>query len=101
MNRQLKYYFQLVFIVMVYSCTSPKYIYDVPSSNRQKELKDTRSGHVIGEILVPIGADYNVYFSKTIQNDDDEFLHINTSELRKIYLKPGITTAIKVHETEQ
>ena len=171
MSRQLKYCFLLSVAVLVYSCTSQKYIYDVSSSNRQKELKDTRSGHVFGDILiasisvassafggtevdwqptdqhfkklnlvnptsdtiyvnmltdiywdkndycdfmdirippkgncrilVPVDADYNVYFSKTIQNDDDEFLHFNTSELKQIHLKPGINTAIEVHELEK
>ena len=47
-------------------------------------------------ILVPVEADYNVYFSNTMQSDDDELLQINTSKLNKINLKPGITTVISL-----
>jgi hypothetical protein len=52
-------------------------------------------------ILVPLGADYNVYFSNTIQNDDDELIQINTGELKKLKLKPGMTIVIDANEPEK
>jgi hypothetical protein len=52
-------------------------------------------------ILVPLGADYNVYFSNTIQNDDDELIQINTGELKKLKLKPGMTIVIDAKEQEK
>jgi hypothetical protein len=44
-------------------------------------------------ILVPVNADYNVYFSQTPQDDDDEMIKINTKELNQLIIKPGITLA--------
>jgi hypothetical protein len=42
-------------------------------------------------ILVPVNAVYNVYFSETPQNDDDEMIEIKTSEKSRINLLPGMT----------
>jgi hypothetical protein len=42
-------------------------------------------------ILVPVNAVYNVYFSGTPQNDDDEMIEIKTSEKSRINLLPGMT----------
>jgi hypothetical protein len=50
------------------------------------------------KILVPVNAEYNVYFSNTAQNDDDELLQINTSEFKKISLKTGIRNVIETNE---
>jgi hypothetical protein len=53
------------------------------------------------KILVPVNADYNVYFSNTIQNDDDELIQINTNELKKLNLKPGMTIVLDANEPEK
>jgi len=43
------------------------------------------------KVLVPIDANYNLYFSNTYQADDDELLEIFTTDLSKISLHPGVT----------
>lgn len=43
------------------------------------------------KVMVPVFADYNLYFSNTPQNDDDEMLQINTSYLKQVALYPGLT----------
>ena len=43
------------------------------------------------KVLVPIGANYNLYFSNTPQSDDDELIEINTADLSKVSLYPGLT----------
>ena len=43
------------------------------------------------KVLVPVNADYNLYFSNTTENGDDELLEINTDKIKKISLNPGIT----------
>lgn len=43
------------------------------------------------KVLVPMNANYNLYFSNTPQSDDDELLEIFTTDLNKISLYPGIT----------
>ena len=40
-------------------------------------------------LLVPVNANYNLYFSPTPEADDDELLQLNTSKKRKIVLQPG------------
>lgn len=47
--------------------------------------------HLNCNVLVPVNANYNLYFSNTPQSDDDELLEINTSALKKIALYPGLT----------
>lgn len=42
-------------------------------------------------LLVPVDANYNLYFSATSEQDDDEFFEINTNDFRKISLYPGIS----------
>lgn len=39
-------------------------------------------------ILCPVDAEYNIYYSNTKQEDDDEMMTINTSERNKLTLKP-------------
>jgi len=39
-------------------------------------------------ILCPLHAEYNVYYSNTPQNDDDEMITINTDNISKLKLKP-------------
>lgn len=41
--------------------------------------------------LVPVDANYNLYFSHTPESDDDEMLQIKTSNIKKISLYPGLT----------
>ncbi|MCF6358511.1 MAG: hypothetical protein L3J54_11960 [Draconibacterium sp.] len=43
------------------------------------------------KVLVPVNANYNLYFSNTIENDDDEMLEIFTTNLKKVSLYPGLT----------
>ncbi len=45
------------------------------------------------KVLVPVNANYNLYFSNTPQNDDDEMLEIFTDNLKQVALYPGITLA--------
>lgn len=47
------------------------------------------------KVLVPVDANYNLYFSNTPESDDDEMLEINTNEIRKISLYPGLTKTEK------
>lgn len=42
-------------------------------------------------VLVPVDANYNLYFSNTFESDDDEMLEINTSDVKKLSLYPGLT----------
>lgn len=161
MKRQLTYGLFLVAGIMIFSCSTQKYIYDSSGLNRQKELKNMRTSHVFGDILVgslsifssaflgtevewqpteqqfkrlnlinptsdtiyvnmltdiywdennycdfmdirippnknckvlvPVNANYNLYFSNTPEKDDDEMLEIFTGSLTKISLQPGLT----------
>ena len=42
-------------------------------------------------VLVPVNANYNMYFSNTTENDDDELIEIFTNNIKKISLYPGLT----------
>ena len=42
-------------------------------------------------LLLPKGAVYNVYFSNTLQQDDDEMIELNTGSQKRIRLYPGMT----------
>ena len=41
------------------------------------------------KVLVPVDAMYNLYFSNTPENDDDEYIEIYTSGIKKISPCPG------------
>ncbi len=43
------------------------------------------------KMLVPVNANYNVYFSNTLEQEDDEMIQINTDDLRRLSLYPGMT----------
>jgi len=43
------------------------------------------------KVLVPVDANYNLYFSNTPESDDDEMLQVNTNDFKKISLYPGLT----------
>ena len=43
------------------------------------------------KILVPMGVNYNVYFGVSENPEKDEFVEINTFNVRKLSLKPGMT----------
>ena len=43
------------------------------------------------KVLVPIAANYHLYFSPTPESDDDELLEIHTSSIKSISLAPGMT----------
>ncbi len=151
----------ILLVLVIFSCTSPKYIHDPSSHKRQKELRAARSGNVAGDILatiftavfsaatdvethmdygerefknfklvnastdtmyvnmltdaswdsenycdfmdirippreyckilVPMGINYNIYFGITDDAEKDEFVEINTYDIRRIALKPGMT----------
>lgn len=42
-------------------------------------------------MLVPVNANYNVYFSNTPEAEDDEMLEINTDDFKRLSLYPGLT----------
>jgi hypothetical protein len=42
-------------------------------------------------LLVPVNANYNVYFSDTPDDGDDEMLEINTDDFKRLSLYPGLT----------
>jgi hypothetical protein len=46
------------------------------------------------KLLVPVDANYNLYFSNTSIDTDDELLEINTSNFSRIALYPGMLTNI-------
>ena len=155
-------------VMLLLSCSSPKYIYNSSSSNRQKELKNERGANVfLGiingtisifssavfdsevelipedqqfkklslknptrdtvyvnmltdiywdknnycdfmdirippgkkcRLLVPVDADYNIYFSNTPQNDDDEMLQVNTKDIKKINLNPELIRNTRLND---
>lgn len=43
------------------------------------------------KVMVPIDANYNLYFSNTPESDDDELLEIFTNDVKTISLHPGLT----------
>ena len=47
------------------------------------------------KVMVPIDAIYNLYFSNTPQSDDDEMLEINTTDIKRIALIPGMSANSK------
>ena len=153
--------FLLSIILLFGSCTTPQYIHDKGSNERQKKLIKRHSGNIFSDIglllssifimaavevdrefifddqefkklklinptkdtiyvnmltdvywdeenfcdfmdirlppnqrckmLVPVNANYNVYFSNTPEPEDDEMLEINTDEFNKLKLYPGMT----------
>lgn len=53
------------------------------------------------KILVPVDAVYNIYFSNTPQPDDDELIQLNTNDLKKVALYPGLTENEKISNLNQ
>jgi len=48
--------------------------------------------HKICKMLVPVDANYNIYFSNTPESEDDvEFIEVNTDDVRRLSLYPGLT----------
>jgi hypothetical protein len=50
------------------------------------------------KVLVPMNANYNVYFSTTPRSDDDEMVEIFTTKVRSISLQPNMTVLSKHRE---
>jgi hypothetical protein len=53
------------------------------------------------KVMVPMDANYNLYFSNTPQSEDDEKIEVFTSDVKKIALYPGlsaITDTVKYFE---
>lgn len=42
-------------------------------------------------VMVPVDANYNLYFSNTPESEDDELLEINTRDFKRISLYQGLT----------
>lgn len=42
-------------------------------------------------IMVPVKTNYNLYFSNTPETNDDEMLEMFTSDIKKVFLNPGLT----------
>nr|WP_319512415.1 hypothetical protein [uncultured Draconibacterium sp.] len=57
MKKNLPFVLFISALLLFQGCASPKYIYDKSSFKRQKELRNTHGGNVVGEImLVMVGA---------------------------------------------
>ncbi|WP_320112184.1 hypothetical protein [Draconibacterium orientale] len=161
MRKRLPYLLILSTLLLIQSCSSPKYIFDESSYERQKELRSSRGGNIFSEVMVGLGsafvgamleceidyipseqqfkklklinptndtiyvnmltdlvwddknycdfmdirippklnckvmvpmhAAYNLYFSNTPQNDDDEMIEIYTTDVKRFSLYPGMT----------
>lgn len=159
--KKIYFLYITILISLLQSCATPQYFFDESSKKRQKELRQSRSGNVVGDIfvgigsvfvgamleteidiyptdqefkklnlinpttdtmyvnmltdvywdeenycdfmdirippklnckvMVPVNANYNLYFSNTPESDDDEMLEIFTTEIKRISLTPGIT----------
>jgi len=50
------------------------------------------------KVMVPMDATYNLYFSTTPEDNDDEMIEIFTTSFKRISLKPGMTM---LSETEE
>ncbi|HKJ79124.1 MAG TPA: hypothetical protein VKA10_06295 [Prolixibacteraceae bacterium] len=53
------------------------------------------------KILVPTDAKYHLYFSNTMQPDDDELLEIYTNDFKKIALYPGLTNPMEANNPDE
>ena len=52
MKRDIIFTLSIGFFILLFSCSSPQFIHDSKSLERQRELQNTRSTNVISEILV-------------------------------------------------
>ncbi|HPF51591.1 MAG TPA: hypothetical protein PK335_08440 [Draconibacterium sp.] len=50
------------------------------------------------KVMVPLDATYNLYFSTTPEENDDEMIEISTSSFKRISLKPGMTILTEIDE---
>jgi hypothetical protein len=161
MRKHLPFLLIISILLLFQSCSSPRYIYDKSSYERQKELRSSRGGNIFAEVMVGLGsafvgamlecevdyipseqqfkklklinptndtiyvnmltdlvwddknycdfmdirippksnckvmvpmhAAYNLYFSNTPQNDDDEMIEIYTTDVKRFSLYPGMT----------
>lgn len=159
MDRRNKFLSIIFLALLLGACTTPKYIHDASSFERQKELMETRSSNVFSDIflgisstgmsvafnseillfpldqqfkkiklhnptpdtlyvnmlsdvywdendycdfmdiripplksckvMVPLDANYNLYYSNTPESDDDEMIEINTNATKYLVLEPG------------
>ncbi|HYQ57509.1 MAG TPA: hypothetical protein VEP89_09185 [Draconibacterium sp.] len=56
MKKHLPYFLILSMFMLLQSCSSPKYIYDKSSYERQKELRSSRGGNVFVDVMAGIGT---------------------------------------------
>ncbi|WP_319503576.1 hypothetical protein [uncultured Draconibacterium sp.] len=56
MKKHLPYLLIISILLILQSCSSPKYIYDKSSYKRQKELRSSRGGNILGEVMVGLGS---------------------------------------------
>lgn len=171
MFRKQLFFFFIAILVLLFSCSSPKYFHDQVSRERQIELKKNRTGNIFTDIglsiasvfvlaavnvdvglypeeqefkyikvinptndtiyinmltdvywdednycdfmdirippkqkckvLVPLNANYNLYFSDTTESDDDELIEISTNDLKRISLYPGLTQLVDTLHLKQ
>jgi len=52
------------------------------------------------KVMVPIDANYNIYFSTTPESEDDEMLEVNTSSIKRIKLIPRVTPVENANEND-
>ncbi|MFV0268783.1 MAG: hypothetical protein ACK5HT_16780 [Draconibacterium sp.] len=56
------------------------------------DFMDIRIPPMLGcKVMVPIDANYHLYFSNTPESEDDEMLEIYTSSTKRVKLVPGMT----------
>lgn len=56
MKKRLPYLLIISTLMLFQSCSSPKYIYDTSSYERQKELRASRGGNVFVDVMAGIGT---------------------------------------------
>lgn len=56
MKKHLPYLLIISALLLFHSCSSPKYIYDKSSYERQKELRTSRGGNIFAEVVVGLGS---------------------------------------------
>lgn len=53
------------------------------------------------KLVVPLNANYNVYFSTTPDSTDDEMITISTNDIKDIKLYPGLSSSSRSTDSSQ
>ena len=72
----------LLLILLITGCSSTRYIFDEPSAERQRELKNSRNGAVAGEIFL---ASFNLFLAATMETSFEYYP--SETRFRKIQLQ--------------